>query len=83
MPTFFDQHPCLSLPRHGIHLRPRHVGVPGCLPDFYDCFSRGPVERDAGNDTLDFTGLRVALTFFDSPRKDDIFEIEDGEVFIF
>ena len=51
--------------------------------DFDDCFSRCPVERDAGNDTLDFTGFRVALTLFDSPREDDVFEIENGEVFIF
>ena len=43
----------------------------------------GDDNEPAGNDTLDFTGFCVALTLFDSPREDDVFEIENGEVFIF
>jgi hypothetical protein len=44
---------------------------------FDDCFGRRTVERDAGNDELDFAGLSVALTLDDFPREDDVFEIED------
>ena len=50
--------------------------------DFDDGFGTGPFERDAIDDTLDFTGLSVALTLTDLPREDDVFEIEDGKVVI-
>lgn len=42
-----------------------------------DCFGRRLVERDAGDDALDFAGLVVALTFNDLSRGDNVFEIKD------
>ena len=51
--------------------------------DFDDCFGGLTVERDAGDNAFDFTGLSVALALSDCPREDDIFKIEDGEVVIF
>ncbi len=51
--------------------------------DFDDGFSRFSVKRNATDDELDFAGLRVALALEDVAGEDDVFEIEDGEVFIF
>ena len=51
--------------------------------DLDDRFTGRAVECDAGDDILDFVGLRVALTLGDSPCEDDVFEIKDGEVVIF
>ena len=50
--------------------------------DFDDGFGRSAAERDAGDDTFDFTGLGVALTLNNLARKDDVFEVEDSEVVI-
>ena len=41
------------------------------------------VPRDAGDDALDFAGLRVALARDDLAREDDVFEVEDGEFVMF
>ena len=54
-----------------------------CEAELDDCIGRRTVERNAGDDGLDFAGLGVALTFSDLPREDDVFEIKDCEVVIF
>lgn len=51
--------------------------------DFDDRFGCRASERGAGNDALDFAGLRVTLSLGDSTREDEVFEIEDREVVIF
>ena len=45
--------------------------------DFDNRFAGRSVECDPGDDTLDFTGLRVALVLGDLPSEEDVFEIED------
>jgi len=51
--------------------------------DFEDSLGWLAVEGDAGDNDFAFAGLAVALALRDLPRKDDIFEIKDGEVVIF
>ena len=51
--------------------------------DFDNGFSCRTVERDAGDDALDFSRLGVALALDDFAREDDVFEIKDVEVVIF
>ena len=50
--------------------------------DFDDDFGARAVERDARDDALGFSSLGVALALFDLPGKDDVLEVEDGEVVI-
>ena len=50
--------------------------------DFDDSLRGRPVERDAADNALDFARPDVALALGDLPRKDDVFEIKDGEVVI-
>jgi hypothetical protein len=54
-----------------------------CKAELDDGFGRRTVERDTGDDALDFAGFGVALTFNDLPREDNVFEVEDCEVVIF
>ena len=51
--------------------------------DFDDGLSRFSVKPNGTDDELDLAGLRVALALEDLAREEDVFEIEDGEVFIF
>lgn len=51
--------------------------------DFDDDFRDRAVERDAGDDALDFAGFDIALAVRDLPSEDEVFEIEDREVVIF
>ena len=51
--------------------------------DFDDGFGCCAVERNASDDTLDFSRLGVALAFDDFAREDDVFEVKDVEVVIF
>ena len=51
--------------------------------DFDGGFGCCAVERNASDDTLDFSRLGVALAFDDFACEDDVFEVEDVEVVIF
>ena len=51
--------------------------------DFCDGLRMTSVERDAGDNVFNFTGLDVALAFCDLPREDDVFKVKDCEVVIF
>lgn len=49
---------------------------------FDDRFCRDFTERVAADDVFDFACLPVALALDDCARKDEVFEIEDGEIVI-
>ena len=51
--------------------------------DFDNCFGLAIVERAAPDDIFRFTSFPVFLTLDDGTREEDVFEIEDREVFIF
>ena len=52
-------------------------------PDFDDRFGFDAGERLTADDTFDFAGLAVPLSFGNLAREDDAFEVEDREVVIF
>ncbi|MEI7868263.1 MAG: hypothetical protein WCI11_10250 [Candidatus Methylumidiphilus sp.] len=51
-------------------------------PDFDDCFRVTFVEGGTTDDTFDFSGSGVPLSFDDFTSEDDVFEIKDCEVVI-
>ena len=51
--------------------------------DLDDGFRRYAAEGVASDDTFDFARVPVALALDDRARKDNVFEIEDGEIVIF
>lgn len=69
------------------HWRSSDVGSDDDEPardtDLDDNLGWRAVPRGAGDDALNFTGLRVALALDDLAREDDGFEVEDVEFVIF
>jgi len=51
--------------------------------DFDNCFGLAVVEGAAADDNFRFAGFPVFLTLDDGTGEEDVFEIEDREVFIF